>query len=261
MPWRDSGVPVRMQRVALVSPSARLRDTLAVVAAAGSVQLDAAAADLAPRANPARELLQDLHPEERVPPRLSRQAPDLEALARSGRADLLAGEAALLDVATAAVVRGGVAALAGWVPAGSLPSLAEQLAPIGTAAAPVPRPHGVDPPTLLHVGGRVRHSFAPLVETYATVPYADVDPTYVAGGAYVVMFGMMFGDVGHGLLLVLAGLLLRRGRPAGPAPPARCGPSSSRPAARRPCSACSTANASVPRVSCRCSGCSRWTTR
>jgi V/A-type H+-transporting ATPase subunit I len=35
----------------------------------------------------------------------------------------------------------------------------------------------------------------------------------VAGIAYVAMFGMMFGDVGHGLLLVLAGLLLRSGHP------------------------------------------------
>ncbi len=214
MPWRDTGAPVRMQRVAVVSPSARLRDALVVVAAAGTVQLDVAAPDGTPRANPVRELLQGLHVEEPVTPRLSRQAPDVADLARSGRADLLAGEAALQEVMAAAVVRGDVAAVAGWTPAESLPSLVDRLAPTGTAAAPLPRPRGVDPPTLLHSGGRVRRSFAPLVDTYATVPYADVDPTYIAGAAYVVMFGMMFGDVGHGLLLVLAGLLLRRGRPA-----------------------------------------------
>ncbi|HMA47262.1 MAG TPA: V-type ATPase 116kDa subunit family protein, partial [Frankiaceae bacterium] len=38
--------------------------------------------------------------------------------------------------------------------------------------------------------------------------------TLLAGLAYVVMFGMMFGDVGHGLLLVVAGLMLRANRPA-----------------------------------------------
>jgi V/A-type H+-transporting ATPase subunit I len=53
----------------------------------------------------------------------------------------------------------------------------------------------------------------PLVQTYATVPYRDIDPTVPAGLAYVLMFGMMFGDAGHGTLLVLAGLLLSRGRP------------------------------------------------
>jgi V/A-type H+-transporting ATPase subunit I len=34
----------------------------------------------------------------------------------------------------------------------------------------------------------------------------------LAGLAYVVMFGAMFGDAGHGALLLLAGLLLRRSR-------------------------------------------------
>jgi V/A-type H+-transporting ATPase subunit I len=35
----------------------------------------------------------------------------------------------------------------------------------------------------------------------------------LAGLAYVVMFGMMFGDAGHGLLLIIAGLALRAGWP------------------------------------------------
>jgi len=51
-----------------------------------------------------------------------------------------------------------------------------------------------------------------LVNTYGTVPYADVDPSRMAGIAYVVMFGMMFGDLGHGAILLLAGLVLRSGR-------------------------------------------------
>ena len=51
--------------------------------------------------------------------------------------------------------------------------------------------------------------FAPLVETYATVPYADLNPSLVAGLAYVAMFGMMFADVGHGALLVAAAVAIR----------------------------------------------------
>jgi V/A-type H+-transporting ATPase subunit I len=51
-----------------------------------------------------------------------------------------------------------------------------------------------------------------LVDTYATVPYRDLDPVWFAALAYVVMFGMMFGDVGDGLLLVAGALLLRRSR-------------------------------------------------
>jgi V/A-type H+/Na+-transporting ATPase subunit I len=44
------------------------------------------------------------------------------------------------------------------------------------------------------------------VTTYGTVPYVDVDPTLFAAAAYVVMFGMMFGDVAHGLAIGLCGI-------------------------------------------------------
>jgi V/A-type H+-transporting ATPase subunit I len=89
--------------------------------------------------------------------------------------------------------------------------LADRLAEIGAAAVPLPAPRGVEPPTVTHSGATHR-AFAPLVETYTTVPYADVDPTVLAGLAYVVMFGAMFGDAGHGLLLLLLALLIRFGR-------------------------------------------------
>jgi V/A-type H+-transporting ATPase subunit I len=74
-------------------------------------------------------------------------------------------------------------------------------------------PRGVQPPTLL-TGDEPRRKQVPvlsrlLVDTYTTVPYADLDPARIAGVAYVVMFGMMFGDAGQGALLVIAGLLLR----------------------------------------------------
>jgi V/A-type H+-transporting ATPase subunit I len=55
---------------------------------------------------------------------------------------------------------------------------------------------------MLRAGG-VRGSLKSLVETYGTVPYRDVDPTPLAAAAFLLMFGMMFGDVGHGALLLL----------------------------------------------------------
>ncbi len=113
----------------------------------------------------------------------------------------------------AAVPHGEVAALTGWVPQAELADVASRLGEIGGTACPLPSPRGVDPPTLLPAGGQVRTSFSALVRTYGTVPYADFDPTIPAGFAYVLMFGMMFGDAGHGLLLAGAALLLRAGRP------------------------------------------------
>lgn len=214
MAWRKAAAPVRMQRVALVSPRAVLRSMLVRVADAGIVEIDRTTS-----AGPAEQVGSEAARgplaagEQAQGPRLSVTAPDLHNLERDGRADLLAGEAELESYADNAVVRGEIAALAGWVPATELPGLASRLADVGAGIVPIPSPRGVDPPTLLRRGSSVRQSFVPLVETYGTVPYADVDPSVLAGIAYVLMFGMMFGDAGHGALLVVLGLLIRAGRP------------------------------------------------
>ncbi len=173
MPWREVPRPVRMQRVALVAPVEALRDTLARVAVAGVVDLDAVTGAEAP---------------------------------------LPAGEAQLEELARGAVVRGRVAALAGWVPSEAVPGLAGRLGEVGGAVVPLPHPRGVDAPTLLRDAG-LRRSLTPLVETYGTVPYVDVDPTVAAAAAYVLMFGMMFGDAGHGALLLLLAAALYAGWP------------------------------------------------
>ncbi|GGO62426.1 V-type ATPase 116kDa subunit family protein [Nonomuraea cavernae] len=121
-------------------------------------------------------------------------------------------DAQLREVSKSAVVRGEVAALAGWTPAKVVPELAGQVAPEGGAVVPLDRPRGKEAPSLLRSEG-LRGTLAPLVDTYGTTPYADLDPTPLAVGAYVLMFGMMFGDVGHGLVLLVAALGLYRERP------------------------------------------------
>jgi V/A-type H+-transporting ATPase subunit I len=211
MVWRDVGAPVRMQRVALVAPRTAVRAMLVRVADAGTVEVDQALSEGGPGVVPVRRFVSEGAGS--GPPRLSATTPDLEDLARAGREDLLAGEAELDARAAVTLVRGDVAALACWMPAAAVPDLAGRLAEVGAGVVPLPTPRGVDPPTLLRGGSGVRQSFTPLVQTYGTVPYVDVDPSILAGVAYMLMFGMMFGDAGHGALLVLAALLLRAGRP------------------------------------------------
>lgn len=113
--------------------------------------------------------------------------------------------------AESAVVSGPVAALVGWMPRQDVPALTAALAPLGAAVVPLTPRRWIQPPTMLATQGRTGVSRS-LVDTYGTVPYADLDPSRLAGLAYVVMFGMMFGDVGHGAILLVAGLLLRGGR-------------------------------------------------
>jgi len=140
----------------------------------------------------------------------------LVEVARSGTVELdlpypPGADAGEIDRAQEAAVRSGtMTGLVGWTPARSLAALQTALSPLGTAAVPIAHPRGVQPPTLLTDPWlrRARMSRT-LVDTYATVPYADVDPSRIAGLAYVVMFGMMFGDVGHGAILLVMGLALR----------------------------------------------------
>lgn len=216
MTWRERTEPVRMERVAVVAPQPLLRAVLVRLADCGTVDLDAPTDGHTGASEAARRLeaLSGRQPDRApVEPRLAEDEPDLDALVAQGQADLLAGEATLQRHSAGAVTRDDVCALPGWAVAAGLPALRERLAPVGGAVVRLPRPRGVDPPTLLPVRGEMRSSLTPLVDTYGTVPYADVDPTVLAGLAYVLMFGMMFGDLGHGLLLLVAGLLLRSGRP------------------------------------------------
>ena len=138
----------------------------------------------------------------------------LAALGEAGAVQLdgVASDATLQDASDASVQRDGVCALVGWAPAATLAALQDQLGCLGGAVSRLRRRPGAEPPTLVGAEGATG-AFEPLVDTYATMPYADLNPAVFAGLAYVVMFGMMFGDVAHGLLLVIGGFLLRAGRP------------------------------------------------
>ncbi|MEU2052439.1 V-type ATPase 116kDa subunit family protein [Streptomyces bungoensis] len=213
MPWPEGMVPVRMRRVAVVVPRAGLRDALVRIAEEGCVELDRA--EEAPPGSAAVRL-QRLRGRGGEAPGttgavLAAAAPDLDLLERERSVGLLAGEAELEERARGAVRRGEVAALAGWCPAEEVVRVAERLAAAGGALLTLPSPPGADPPTLLRRGGPV--SFTPLVTTYGTPAYVDLDPSWPAGLAYAAMFGIMFGDVGHGALLLLGALALRLGRP------------------------------------------------
>jgi len=230
MPWRDAIAPVRMTSIALVAPTPSLRDMLVAVAAAAAVEIDQPGSGLGASGETAWRLNTQLAGQladgsaasaagfapspvgDSLLPALSATPPDLDGLLRAERYDLLAGEAELRAYASSAVRGAGAAALAGWIPADRVPSLSARLAEVGCAVVPLPRHGNADPPTLL-AGRPTRRALIPLVATYGTVPYADVDPAWPAWASYVLMFGMMFGDAGHGLLLIAAAACLRAGWP------------------------------------------------
>jgi V/A-type H+-transporting ATPase subunit I len=65
------------------------------------------------------------------------------------------------------------------------------------------------PPVQLH-NPKLLAPFQMLVTGYTMPEYGTIDPTFFVGFAYLVMFGLMFADVGQGAVLVLIGGLSAR---------------------------------------------------
>lgn len=65
-----------------------------------------------------------------------------------------------------------------------------------------------DAPVILK-NNRIFKPFELLVKNAGMPGNAEIDPTPIAAVTYVLMFGVMFGDVGQGVVLALTGLFLR----------------------------------------------------
>ena len=104
----------------------------------------------------------------------------------------------------------------GWVPKRKLPLLTDQVGQatdgrviIDVASAD----HAADirsVPVTLNNRGLLR-AFQSVVTTYSWPAYDEIDPTPLVAVTFSIMFGVMFGDVGHGLVLALAGGLIMSG--------------------------------------------------
>lgn len=62
-------------------------------------------------------------------------------------------------------------------------------------------------PTMLRNNTIIR-PFEALVKMYSVPNYKELDPTPFFALTYLILFGMMFGDIGQGLVFVIAGTLL-----------------------------------------------------
>ncbi|MFP4634416.1 MAG: V-type ATPase 116kDa subunit family protein [Nitriliruptoraceae bacterium] len=203
---RSDHRPTPMARVAVVAPRSRRREALVELAASGHMEFE----ELDDHPSDEVEQLRREVPGE-VEPLVSVDPPDLDQLRERGDWARVAGEVELLQRAEDAIEHGPAVVFVGWVPEPQVPELTQRLADHGVSLTTLPRPRSVVPPTRM-AGSALHGSLRPLVRTYAVVPYEDVDPTIFAGATYVLMFGMMFGDVGHGFVLAVLGGLLARSR-------------------------------------------------
>jgi V/A-type H+/Na+-transporting ATPase subunit I len=112
---------------------------------------------------------------------------------------------------------GDLAYLAGWVPARSVQGLQRQLgeALTGPFALESRAPRREERPLVPSVTARspLLRPFATLIKQYGIPQYGEIDPTPLFAITFLLMFGMMFGDIGHGAVIALAAFLARRRLP------------------------------------------------
>lgn len=110
--------------------------------------------------------------------------------------------------------KGSLSVISGWVPQHKIADLHDFLARKLTqpylldSRPPLPSErHQV--PTLMPESKLLR-SYQALVKNYGIPRYGEFDPSWLFMVTFLLMFGAMFGDVGQGLVIMLAGWLLRK---------------------------------------------------
>jgi V/A-type H+-transporting ATPase subunit I len=109
----------------------------------------------------------------------------------------------------------GMMVLAGWMPQDSYRAAAvtvKKKAPhtmMLMERGEVLAEEGHELPTLLRNWPLIRR-FQEIVRLYSLPSYGELDPTFVVAASFCLFFGFMFGDVGHGLLLLAGTWLLEK---------------------------------------------------
>ncbi len=109
--------------------------------------------------------------------------------------------------------KGGLVLLEGWVPVSRTSEIQKKLTDHLEYAFQIqfetPNTDEVEQvPTLLKQSKFVK-PFQVLVSQYGLPQYGEYDPGVLFAVSYTLMFGMMFGDVGHGVVIIALSLLFR----------------------------------------------------
>jgi V/A-type H+-transporting ATPase subunit I len=125
----------------------------------------------------------------------------------------------LLHAQTFFAASGRFVVISGWIPAEAAESLRAALlsATAGRAIVETERPEDLPRAVadatripILHRNPLLLRPFQRLVQLYGTPSYGEVEPTAFFALSFLLMFGLMFGDLGHGLVLFSAGYCLFR---------------------------------------------------
>ena len=140
--------------------------------------------------------------------------PVLEDVSRRAQVGAL-----LLQAVTFFAAAGRFVVISGWVPEESAQRMRGAILEKteGRAVIDIERPEdlpevasGALAVPILHRNPILLRPFQKLIQLYGTPSYQEIEPTAFFAVSFLLMFGLMFGDVGHGAALFLAGYCLFR---------------------------------------------------
>lgn len=99
----------------------------------------------------------------------------------------------------------------GWVPEREVPAFTKQFkqfSHVDCIVEGIEEAPGIEPPTHL-VNSKLLKPYEGYVGLYGLPKYNEIDPTPVTAITYSIIFGIMFGDVGQGFLVLLLALWMK----------------------------------------------------
>ena len=169
------------------------------------------------RDNLDRQLLEAVAALSRVSQRLSELMRDITPILLRAKS-LLVVARPFASMGSVLIGKGGLVSLQGWVPALQQKRIEQRLEQdlkfpfLSQFSEPDIKDYDRVPTLLKH--NFFLLPFQRLVSNFGVPGYAEVDPTGLFSISYILMFGMMFGDIGHGAVIAICGLLLGRRYPA-----------------------------------------------
>ena len=104
----------------------------------------------------------------------------------------------------------------GWCPVSAKPRVREALllanrnssAQMGTVFQPIPNTSKNEPPPTYYPVNKVTKVFQGIVESYGVARYREANPAVFTIVTFPFLFAVMFGDFGHGILMLLSALYM-----------------------------------------------------
>lgn len=118
----------------------------------------------------------------------------------------------VFDMRRYAAYHGSLFHLVGYIPASKSKDFEARFYPIDEIEFVLESPDEYDalPPPIRLKNNWFSKPFQMFIDMYGLPKYSEIDPTFFVSIGYTLLFGIMFGDIGQGIMVILAGIFMHR---------------------------------------------------